>query len=72
MPSLVLVKSLDVAEQHGHDAALAFGRERRARDQAFDDARIDIFAKRLAQPLLEAQLLDHLVERGRQVTDFVL
>ena len=65
-------KSLDVAEQHGHDAALAFGRQRRPLDQPFDDARIDIFAKGLAQALLEAQLLDHLVERGRQVTDFVL
>jgi hypothetical protein len=65
-------KSFDVAEHDGHDAALTFSRKRRPLDESFDDARIDIFAEGLAQAFLETQLLDHLVERGRQVADFVL
>ena len=72
IPSLAAGKSLDVAEQHGHDAALTFGGQRRPVDQPFDDARIDIFAEGLAHALLEAQLLDHLIERGGQVADLVL
>ena len=41
-------------------------------DQPFDDARIDIFAERLAKLLLEPQLLDHPVERRRQVADLIV
>ena len=64
-------KSPEVAEQNGHDAPLAFGRQHGPVDQSFDNARIDVLSKGLADPFLEAQLLHHLIESGRQVSDLV-
>jgi len=64
-------KSPDVAEQHGHDAPLPFRRQHRPVDQSFDDARIDVLSKGLANALLETQLLHHLIEGSGQMSDFV-
>ena len=65
-------EAFDVAEQHGHDTALALGRERRPADQPFDDARIDIAPEGLADALFQPQLFDHAVEGHRQMADLVL
>ena len=61
--------SLNAASDH--DAALAFGRQRRPFDQSFDYTRIDILAESLAQTLLQTQLFHHLIECGGQVTNLV-
>ena len=63
---------LHVAEHHGHDAALAFGRgERGLIEQTVGDPRIDIAAKGLADALVLAQPFDHAVEGGRELADLV-
>jgi hypothetical protein len=57
--STVITATLSVGGQHGPI------------DQPFHDARVDIFAEGFTNALLEAQLLDHTIERRRQVADLV-
>jgi hypothetical protein len=65
-------KSFHVAEQDGHDPALAVRRGQRLRvDQPLHDARIEVSAECFAHPLLVAQLFDHVIERGRQLANLV-
>ena len=65
-------KALHVAEQHRHHPPLAVARGLRLPlDQPLHDTRIDIAAERFAQALLVAQLFDHVVERRRELADFV-
>jgi hypothetical protein len=49
----------------------SLGGQRLPLDQALDDARVDIAAEGFAQAFLVAQLLDHVVERRRELADLV-
>jgi hypothetical protein len=40
-------------------------------DQSFHDFRVDISAEGFSDPLILAQLLNHAIERGRQLADLV-
>src|SRR5262249_40008452 len=64
---------LHVAKHHCHDAPLALSRRQfRLIDQPFHHARIDVPAECFADALLVAQLLDHAIERSRELANFVV
>src|SRR5262249_45909698 len=65
-------KSFAIAEQHGHDVALAVDGKHRSENQAFNYAGVDIFAEGLADVLLMAKLLDHPIKSSGQVANLVL
>src|SRR5262249_15512970 len=71
-PCAEICEPLHFAKHHSHHATLALGGgEFGLVNQSFHDARVDISAEGLADALFMTQLLDHPIEGGGQLANFV-